>query len=232
MNTPEAPLHSETEQPLHYDALADSVIATAEQRNPLQQLVLMQEFVQQVEKDAFEGSILSSKKEVYSLETIQDQLKTLGEEMNRPSGRYENPLLLIPSSNGLRAAFARLLDNPTTAKPLMDALNGNFDSIMASVQENEKLPSTEALNMPTVRADLAEQAISAVGVEASDITLSELPSAARIEVIDYQEEVRQKLAAEKDKDFVAAKEHGQEMYRLSQKLSADARRYLGFPVEQ
>lgn len=149
---------SEQELAASHDVLSQKIIEHAKGDTPAQRLATMRGFLNEVDISAAKG-IQGSDGEVYKREAIDERLEALFEELSLPESKrtLEEPLKLLPRSEGLRAGFLNLLTNESTAQAMMDALSERYQ---------EKEGSVEREAVPTVVAAVGEQALESVGVEA------------------------------------------------------------------
>lgn len=115
-------------------------------------------FLDQVEAAAKAGAIKSSAGEVYSAETIRDQLQAMEGIFN---GRekldgIDDPLVLLPRAGGLRQAVNALLTDETTAAVLLHEIGER-------ARQSDRAAEIEP-KQASIQQELGREAVEASGV--------------------------------------------------------------------
>lgn len=149
----------ESEEP-KYVAMARSMAEAAANLNPTQRLILMREFLDDVEVAAINGEIKGSDGAVHPPDFINDRIALASRELNKREDKreYREPLTLVPRAHGLRFALDTLLRDENTATYLDQAMRERSESSV-SPEKSSQVIAVDAL---------ADQAIEDSGIELPD----------------------------------------------------------------
>lgn len=204
--TEQTPQTPETEERTRYSVIAEQLIDAAKKSDPLERLEGMRHFVGELRQEAVGGYIKDSKGESYTPDVFDTQLLTFVDELNKPEDerKIKNPTMLIPRSEGLREAFMQLVSTESTAQPLLSAITEVKRGVEVQ-QVRERLTQTAH--------EVGGQALHALEVQDP---FDQLSTHAQNEVLEYRQLVRNKIQAEKDKDFSLAAQDSRALYEARQ----------------
>ena len=211
--------HHEAEQSRTFES--SSLIAEAEDLDPLERVKLLTGFLDDIEALTLRGELTNSRGEPYSLDVIRANMSVLVKELNNPTG--VDALRLMPRSNGLRQAVEDLLRNEATAGAFMESIN------LRSMEASSRLVAAE---------DLGETALNVAGIKSPNINSVKTVESADTDAfnalaIDVQDEIRlyrqaqqYKRESERSKDFAQAADDGRYLYDVRNGLSPSAKEHL------